>query len=347
LASPRFSPVIRRIICVLGLASWAWCAPQNYCAPASEMQVEFQSAMAQVGSDAADFERNVAPFRNIRKKYPQDLFAHERYQDAVRQHGIEGHLRTLVAEYQALQAENPGDWKYEYLLHRALLGRNTKATTLAVESLSEQHPEFAPAHRLLAEMYSTEAFHDMEKEQAEVHQLRELCPDNAVTEHLDALPDSSALVGEAGRLMESSGNPEEAVKLAEQGIRADEWRLQRIRPFDWYSVAFKREQQYELQKEYWRAWGIQVWGYRKTQQQEKAEALLHTMEERATFLNVEADSVRWEALVTLARLYEEGKQQARAAEKLRSMQEILAKSPDAERSAQVEEIKRKLNEPAN
>ena len=295
-----------------------------------------------MGNDPADFEANVAPFRAIRQRHAQDLFAHERYQDAVRQHGIEGHLRTLVGDYQALQAENSGDWKYEYLLNRALVGRNTKAVMLAVEALSQRHPEFAPGHRLLAEIYSTEAFRDMEKKQVELHRLRELCPDATITEHLDAAPDASPLVDEAGRLVESDGNPEQAIKLAEQGIRADEWRLQRIRPFDWYSVAFKRQQQIELQKEYWRAWETDVRCYRKTQQSEKADGLLKAMEERATFLNIEADSVRWQALVTLARLYEEGKQPARATQKLQAMREILAKNPDVARMTQVEEIQQKL-----
>jgi hypothetical protein len=31
----------------------------------------------------------------LREKYPGNLFVHERYQDAVHEHGIEGHLAAL------------------------------------------------------------------------------------------------------------------------------------------------------------------------------------------------------------------------------------------------------------
>ena len=51
--------------------------------------------------------------------------------------------------------------------------------------------------------------------------------------------------------------------MAEQGIRDDEWRLQRIRPFDWYTVDYKRQTQRELQAKYWRLWSIEVRCYRR------------------------------------------------------------------------------------
>src|SRR6476660_4220695 len=52
-------------------------------------------------------------------------------------------------------------------------------------------------------------------------------------------------------------DPDRIATLALQGIREDEWRLQRIRPFDWYSVEFKRQAQRELQAKYWSVWSLQ------------------------------------------------------------------------------------------
>jgi len=64
------------------------------------------------------------------------------------------------------------------------------------------------------------------------------------------LPDPSPLVDHAERLLAQHDDPDRIATLALQGIREDEWRLQRIRPFDWYSVEFKRQAQRELQAKY-------------------------------------------------------------------------------------------------
>ena len=72
--------------------------------------------------------------------------------------------------------------------------------------------------------------------------------------------------------------------MALEGLRADEWRLQRIRPVDWYSVEYKRQSQRELRAEYWRVWSLQVRCYRKANRLKEAADLLGVMEQRATLL---------------------------------------------------------------
>ena len=89
-----------------------------------------------------------------------------------------------------------------------------------------------------------------------------------------ALPDPSPLVDQAERLLAENGDPDHIVAMAQQGIRDDEWRLQRIRPFDWYSVDYKRQSQRELQAKYWRFWSLQVRCERRAGRPEKASGLL-------------------------------------------------------------------------
>ena len=133
--------------------------------------------------------------------------------------------------------------------------------------------------------------------------------------------------------------------MAEQGIRDDEWRLQRIRPFDWYTVDYKRQAQRELQAKYWRLWSIEVRCYRRAGRQEKAAELLAVMDQRAASLHSDSDPVYWEALAALVRLYEEGNRKDMATQKLRSMQDFLAAHPDSRLSAQLENLQKLVNTP--
>ncbi|HTR66618.1 MAG TPA: hypothetical protein VMH85_12640, partial [Terriglobales bacterium] len=60
------------------------------------IRAELRKAAAAPIMDASDFDHNIAPFRALRDRHPDDLFAHEGYQDAVQRFGIEGHLRALT-----------------------------------------------------------------------------------------------------------------------------------------------------------------------------------------------------------------------------------------------------------
>jgi hypothetical protein len=83
-------------------------------------------------------------------------------------------------------------------------------------------------------------------------------------------------MNQAEQMLADGGDPRRLEELAMQAVRDDEWRLQRIRPFDWYSGEFKRRNQEELQAEYWRLWSIQVRCYRKTNRLQQADQLLGT-----------------------------------------------------------------------
>ncbi len=133
--------------------------------------------------------------------------------------------------------------------------------------------------------------------------------------------------------------------MAEQGIRDDEWRLQRIRPFDWYSVDYKRQAQRDLQAKYWRLWSIEIRCYRRAGRQEKAAELLAVMDQRAASLHSASDPLYWDALAALVRLYEEGNRKDMATQKLRSMQDFLAAHPNPGLSAQLENLQKLVNTP--
>jgi hypothetical protein len=338
----RRSVVRANCLLWLLLASvWAQAAP---CGPSPEIRSQLEKITVVV-SGPSDFDRALAPLVALRRRYPNDLWVNERYQDVVQRYGIEGHLRQLTEDYQVLSMQHPDDAMYSYLYARSLMGRNTPAAAQQMTEIVAGHPDFAPAHGSLAEIYASATFHDESREKAERERFLALCPDptlqrSEVQRRPAGLPGPSLLIDQAEALLAQSGDPGRIVAMAEQGIRDDEWRLQRIRPFDWYSVDYKRQAQRELQAKYWRLWSIEVRCYRRAGQPEKAAELLTEMDQRTTSLHSASDPVYWDALAMLVRLYEEGDQRDLANQRLKSMLDFLVTHPDPNRSAQLEDLKK-------
>jgi hypothetical protein len=320
-------------------------AAQAEAPAACELSTEIRPELAkvtEVKADPSDFDKHVAPLLALRQRYPDDLLVHELYQDAVQRFGIEGHLRKLTEEYQVLSMQHTGELMYGYLYARSLIGRNTPSAIRQINEFLAEHPDFAPGHGSLAEIYASAAFGDHEKEKAERERFLRLCPGSVLQQRPGELPDPSPLVDQAARLLAGKENPERIAAMAEQGIRDDEWRLQRIRPFDWYSVGYKLQTQRELQAKYWKLWSIEVRCARRAGRPEKAEGLLAMMDQRVGLLERHSDPAYWDALATLVQLYEEGNRKDLAARKLDSMQQFLAQHPDPQRTGQLEELRKQI-----
>jgi hypothetical protein len=320
------------------LGSWAAVAESSFCGPGREIRSELEKAAAMPVSGRSAFARNISAFESLRARFPNDLFVHESYQDAVKRFGVEGHLRTLTDQYQTLAAEHPEDLIYRYLYARSLLGRGTYAAIREMTEILAVHPEFSPAHRMLAEVYALETFADAEKERAYRESLLTLCPGSVLSGTLTTLPDRSPLLEQAGRLWRENGDPDRVADLARQGLNEDEWRLQRIRPFDWYSLEFKIQNQRQLQAEYWSVWSLEVQCDWQAGRRERARSLVAAMEQRAAQLGRDAGNSDWDALLILGRLYAETDQGEQAAEKVAAMRNLVRERPDPARVAQIDEL---------
>jgi hypothetical protein len=299
-------------LAVLVLLGPATLCAQSFCGPAVGIRAELRKAAALPESDPVAFDDNIAPFAALRESYPDDLYVHESYQDAVQRNGIEGHLRHLTEEYQGLAFAHPGDLTYRYLAVRSTIGRSTASAIRQLNEILAEHPDFAPAHRDLAEIYGAEAFRDPEKERSEREKFLALCPGAVIERRPPPLPGPSPLIERAEQMLAQNADPDAVAAMALAGLRADEWRSQRIRPFDWYSVEYKRQDQREMQALYWRVWSLQVRCYRKAHQPEKAAELLATMEQRAMLLKSRSDPSYAEVAATLARLRAESGPQAQS-----------------------------------
>jgi hypothetical protein len=317
----------------------------HFCGPRPEIRSELETATAISIVDRSAFDQNISAFQALRERHAGDLYVHESYQDAVQRFGVEGHLRVLTDQYQTLAAEHPGELMYRYLYARSLIGRGTYPAIQELNEILAGNPEFAPAHRMLSGIYSTEAFRDVAKEIAEREKFLSLCPGSVLATYPNRASDSSPLIDQAESLLSEGGDPDQIADLAEQGLKDDEWRLQQIRPFDWYSVEYKIQNQRQLQAEYWRAWSIEVRAYRKACKAEKAAGLLATMDQRAAQIRMVPGNAYWDALELLAGLYAEGNQRQQAEEKINAMRRIVAEHPDSARTLQIANLERAIQVP--
>ena len=329
----------RCILLCLASSSQVWCDAPSVCEPGPEIREELRQAAARPISDPTAFDVNVAPFQALRDRHPDNVLAHEIYQDAVQRHGIEGHLGRLVEDYQALDLQHPNNLMYHYLAVRSLTGRATPAAIRGLTELLAENPEFAPAHRVLAEIYASEAFRDVENERTERQRFLALCPGSHLAQRPPPLPEQSPLLDQAERLLSETRDTDRVIAMTVQALKDDEWRTQRVRPFDWYSVDYKRENLRKLRAEYWRAWSIQVRCYRKAGLPDQASELLAQMDQRA--MRLQKDPAYWDVLETLARLYLEGKQIEHANQKLNQMEQFLALNPDSNRKARLAALRSK------
>ena len=93
-------------------SAWALAAP---CGPSPEIRAQLEKVTVTV-SGPSDFDLALAPLAALRQRYPDDLWVNQRYQDAVQQYGIEGHLRKLTEEYQVLSMQHSDEVMYSYLM---------------------------------------------------------------------------------------------------------------------------------------------------------------------------------------------------------------------------------------
>lgn len=311
---------------------------QELCEASPEIEGAILDALAAAPRDAP-FEERTAPLRALRDRSERDLFVHVRYQDAIFEQGIEGHLKEMLEEYLQLQTKHAGDPLYLYLSGRAFEGRGTRRAIAIMEQVLALDPAFAPAHRTLAEIYGSLAFRDRRKEAAERRKFAAACPRSAIARRPSPLPPRSTFFA---RLQEGKLSPEQEEAIPAEVHRAlqqDEWRALRIRLFDWYSPAEQQRALQEMQAEYWQAWRVLVRHYRRTGRQEQADQLLAEMEERLVRLQRSRRATTFPlAARTVLGLHAEAKRWENLRAVLARLKKSLEDYPDAKRAAELSRL---------
>jgi hypothetical protein len=333
-----FRPCPSLAACAALLASAAVGAEQRFCEPTPEIQQELERAAA-APKDAL-FDPITAPFRSLRDRFPEDLFVHMRYQDVVADNGIEGHLKEMLAEYVKLRLEHPDDVFYLYLQGRALEGRVTALAARTMDEILARDPDFAPALRTLAEIHGSTAFRDRKKESAARARFEAACPGSVVAHRPSPLPPHSTLFMDPQDKWVRNLDPADVPGHVHRALQQDEWRAQRMRCFDWYGVAEKRQAVQELQAEYWKGWRILVQHYRRIGQLDEANQLLSEMQGRLTRLEEDPSStLLWTAAATLLDLYSQGRQRDKIRETLAQLEASSAAGSNRKGMGKLSQLK--------
>jgi hypothetical protein len=323
-------------------ASAAHSAQGPRCEPSAEVLQELEKTSPATGTENATVEQVIEPLRSLRGRFPDDLFVHLRYQDAIKERGVEGHLKEMFDEYLVLKIKHPDDPFHLYLFGRALEGRMTPQAISAMEEVLKLDPGFALAHRTLAEIYGSARFRQRKKEDAQRSMFQEACPGSVIPLQPPPLPppgDFSA----ADRLLGQDGSKERVVELVDQALQQQAWRMHRIRPFDWYTAEEKKQVFLETQSAQWRGWSLLVRHYKALHQEPKAAQLLSELQDR--FQQIHGDrspDLFWTAGIALVQLQAEEKDNEKVREILTQMKKFLAATPDRRRSAELAKFRLKF-----
>jgi hypothetical protein len=311
---------------------------EHFCEPSPEIARAIGDALAVVPEGASVQER-MAPVKGLRNRFERDLFVHLLYQDAIFEHGIEGHLTEMLEQYLRLQMEHGEDPLYLYLAGRAFEGRQTKRAIAMMEQVLALDSGFAPAHRTLAEIYGSGAFRDRKKERAARREFAAACPRSAIAKRPTPPPPHSTFFA---RLQETRLTPaeEEAIPAeVERALLQDEWRALRIRLFDWYSAGYKEQVLYELQVEHWQAGRVLVRHYRRTGRHARADELLADMEDRLVRLQRSRRAAHFSrAARTVLGLYAEAEQSQKLRTALVRLKQSLDEHPNPKRAAELKRV---------
>jgi pentatricopeptide repeat protein len=319
----------------------AFSAPGELCEPRAEVLRELEQASSG-GEEQGPAEQMIESLRGLRDRFPDDLFVHLRYQDAVQQRGVEGHLKEMFEEYLVLRTEHPDDPLYLYLFGRALEGRTTSQAISTMEEVLKLEPGFVPAHRTLAEIYGSARFRDRDKEKMARTQFQQACPGSSIQKQPPPLPPRGDF-STAEQLLGKNEAKDRVVELVYQALQQDEWRLQRIRPFDWYTAEEKKQVGLEVQSAQWKAWDLLLRHYRALGEDSKADQLFSEIQDR--FQRVRGNrnpDLFWMAATALVQLYAKDGQPDKVRDIFAQMEKFLAATPNRKRSAELARLKSSL-----
>jgi thiol-disulfide isomerase/thioredoxin len=120
-------------------------------------------------------ERGLSRLRSLLNQFPNDLFVHQRYQDAARA-SADADIRPLLEEYRALLSLHPHDPFYLYLYGRLLVGQQTGEAKTYMEQALQSGPDFPWPHLGLVEIYRTPRLENKAEAQAHLNAFMRACP---------------------------------------------------------------------------------------------------------------------------------------------------------------------------
>lgn len=142
------------------------------CEAAPQVKAALRNLPESTGDWQADRAARIAALEVLRKRYPNDLFVHSRYQDEATEPTVK-ERDAVIEEYHTLATKHPNNAVYTYLAARARIGVHTKYVLPELEALAGRVP---PARLSLVRIYQTTNFRDAKKAREHLEAFMTACP---------------------------------------------------------------------------------------------------------------------------------------------------------------------------
>jgi hypothetical protein len=196
------------VVLVVGPGVASAQTPVVPCDPAPAVTAALRKLPLSTGDARADRAARLAAYRALIKRFPSDIYLHQRYQDAAAGPTV-ADRDAIIAEYEALAAKHPKDAAYRFLALRARVGVSTKQVLPELEALAVSVP---PAHLTLVQIYRAPVFRDANRMREHVEGFVKACPNSlSAYQYFSALEPSPFVtegVAQMRALLESRRDPE-------------------------------------------------------------------------------------------------------------------------------------------
>jgi hypothetical protein len=157
---------------VLTLAGVAQAQTLVPCEATPTVRQALRNLPLSTGDAQPDRAARLEALRALLKRFPNDVYVHERYQDTAMYPTVQDR-DAVIAEYRALAAKRPKDAACAYLAARALIGSRTKEALPELEKLASTVP---PARLALVRIYQSTSFKDAAKARQQLEAFGNACP---------------------------------------------------------------------------------------------------------------------------------------------------------------------------
>jgi hypothetical protein len=164
--------IVGAVVSTLGLAAIVQAQTVVPCEAPPHVRQALRNLPESTEDTQADRAAGIAALRALLKRFPHDVYVHERYQDTA-MYPTAQDRDAVIAEYRALAAKHPKDAAFAYLAARALIGSSTKEALPELEKLA---PTVPPARLALVRIYQSPAFKDTAKARAQLEAFGTACP---------------------------------------------------------------------------------------------------------------------------------------------------------------------------
>ncbi len=173
------SGVSKLLTCLAVLASSLCAQSTPICAPSADVKSALDQLPREQTANQSRYEfiqARRSAIRSLMQRYPGNVFVQREYVGFMANSDIPADRLKVIAEYQALHDQRPGDAYISYLYGTTLLGKDTQQAIQLFTDTLAMAPLFPWPHLQFVSIYSTPNFLDKPKAVAHTRAFLSACP---------------------------------------------------------------------------------------------------------------------------------------------------------------------------